>query len=165
MKGPLLTSPTGSRAGLICAHGPSFCHLSNWACAPAGPAACTPPSFLKQKHSHLVTLLHFLFDGLQSIYHFLKLTHIFISLMSAFPSMQASWERNLISLIHHRIPSIWQSTWTLTGIPYSWPLNNMGLTAWVHLYVDFFSIINTTVLHNPQLVEWMWKTHVYGGPL
>ena len=36
---------------------------------------------------------------------------------------------------------------------YCWPLNNTGVNAQVHLHVDFFSMVNTTLLYNLRLVE------------
>lgn len=35
----------------------------------------------------------------------------------------------------------------------SWSLNNMGLNYGVHLYMEFFSIVNSTALRDPLLVE------------
>lgn len=35
----------------------------------------------------------------------------------------------------------------------SWSLNNMGLNYGVHLYTEFFSIVNSTALHDPLWVE------------
>ena len=57
---------------------------------------------------------------------------------------------------------------------HSWPSNNMGLKStytwiqWVYLYVDFFSTVNTTVLHNMSLADSRdaeprkWRNHGYG---
>ena len=47
----------------------------------------------------------------------------------------------------------------------------MGFPVQVHLHTDFFSVINTTVLHDPCLVEsedtepQIRRKHVYGGIL
>ena len=53
---------------------------------------------------------------------------------------------------------------------HSWPSNNMGLKStytwiqWIYLYVDFFSTVNTTVLHMIQdwMNLWMWKNPRFG---
>lgn len=44
---------------------------------------------------------------------------------------------------------------------YSWLLDNMGLTAWVHLYMDFFSINTCSVffIHSCEFTgaeEWLY---------
>lgn len=111
---------------LICglAHCPSIWHVSKLSLCFSQSLctcwSCRPPSFLKWECSHLVALLHFsLFDDLQRISHFLKLSHLFVCLMSVFPSMLASWESTLISLTHHWMPSTWQNIWLLTGAPSS----------------------------------------------
>ena len=61
---------------------------------------------------------------------------------------------------YHRIPQ-----------PYSWPSNNMSLKSVGPLTGRFFSIVNTTVLHYPRLVDsmdaglWVQRNCGYGGPI
>lgn len=53
---------------------------------------------------------------------------------------------------------------------YSWPLNNMDLNCMSPLICRFFSIVNSTVLQDPWLVEsvdmelQIWRNHVFKGP-
>lgn len=93
---PLHTSSTCSLSQLICglAHCPLYL-----ACKQAKPVLFSEPVHLlvlqttlisEVGMSHLVALLHFsLFDDLERISHFLKLSHLFVCLMSVF-SMLAS---------------------------------------------------------------------------
>lgn len=54
---------------------------------------------------------------------------------------------------------------------YTQPLNNTGVNCVVHLYTDFFSIVNTAVIHNLCLVEsideepWIWRNAYPEGKL
>lgn len=57
-------------------------------------------------------------------------------------------------LIQHR------HFWLFSSLPYTWdclsyscPLNKGVWTVWVHKDMDFFSIVNTAVLHHQQLDE------------
>ena len=46
---------------------------------------------------------------------------------------------------------------------YSETLHSMGLNCTGPLTHAYFSIVNTMVLHDPQLVELLMQNHEYGG--
>lgn len=48
---------------------------------------------------------------------------------------------------------------------WGWPLKSVGLNCANPLIHGFFSIVNTTVLHDPQLLNpWMWNHEYTEGP-